>query len=218
MPTANRTHRLILVAALLGWCCTLVLFRVARTHTPGFTFLLWNLFLAVLPLVASAGVQSSRRRLARYVWFVVWLLFLPNAPYILTDVIHMSPVDSTLGWYDLAMLLFSAGTGLLLCYISLADVQAVIEARRGKRTGWLAAVWVLLLCGFGVYMGRFLHFNSWQAFTDPLAVGETVVKLALDSGDLPNPIIVSSLFGFSLTLGYLGLGGVGRPELSSFER
>jgi uncharacterized membrane protein len=90
----------------------------------------WNLFLAAVPAVAAwlfaraMGRDSST--IEKVGWFLVWLIFLPNAPYIITDFVHLTPRPGIPFWYDTALLVSCAGTGLLLGYTSIADVQFVI--------------------------------------------------------------------------------------------
>ena len=89
--------------------------------------------------------------------FALWLLFLPNAPYTLTDLLHLTTAASAPAWYDLALLLSCAGTGLLLGYLSLIDVHDLVAKTFGLAMGWLLAFASLLLSGFAIYLGRFLR-------------------------------------------------------------
>ena len=202
------TARLLVVAALLGWSVSLVLFRLYLGHDGLSYGLLWNLFLAVLPLLWSSAFQSAVAR-KHWIWasvaFVLWILFLPNAPYLLTDLIHLNPKPNVPEWYILAMLLSCAATGTLIGYISLMDVHAAIERRFGFTTGWLLALSSLMLCGFGIYLGRFLRWNSWDALTRPLDFVRTVIGQFVDAGPHPHPVPVTLIFGGGLVLGYVAL-------------
>lgn len=135
----------------------------------------------------------------------LWLLFLPNAPYILTDVIHLEESRGMPQWYDLALILSSAGAGLFFCYLSLLDVQRFIARRFGARRGWLVAASSLLLCGFGIYLGRFLRWNSWDLLTHPGALLSNIHALLTARGEHPNPFAVTLIYGLGLLLGYLAL-------------
>ncbi|RYF45189.1 MAG: DUF1361 domain-containing protein, partial [Cytophagaceae bacterium] len=156
-------QRLAVVGLLLLWCIALIAFRFPLASDWLASGLLWNLFLATLPLVWSTTLQSALRR-GRSLWagacFGLWLIFLPNAPYLLTDLIHLEPNPHVPLWYVLAILLSCAGTGTLLGYLSLLDIHAGVERRRGKALGWFVATASLMLCGFGIYLGRFLRWNS----------------------------------------------------------
>lgn len=207
------TARLLVVAALLVWSVSLVLFRIYLGHDKlaggksGYG-LLWNLFLAALPLLWSSAFQSAIAR-ENGIWagvsFVLWILFLPNAPYLLTDLIHLEPKPGVPEWYILAMLLSCAATGTLIGYISLMDVHVAIERRFGFAAGWLLALSSLMLCGFGIYLGRFLRWNSWDALTRPLLFVRTVIGQFVDAGPHPYPIPVTLVFGGGLVIGYVAL-------------
>ena len=206
-------QRFLVVAALLGWSVSLVLFRIYLGHNEwdggksGYG-LLWNLFLAALPLLWSSALQRAIAR-KHWLWasitFVLWILLLPNAPYLLTDLIHLEAKPNVPEWYILAMLLSCAATGTLIGYVSLMDVHAAIERRFGFTAGWLLALSSLILCGFGIYLGRFLRWNSWDALTRPLDFARTVVGQFADAGPHPHPIPVTLIFGGGLVIGYVAL-------------
>ena len=201
-------QRILVVAALLLWSVSLVSFRIYKVHDGGGYSLLWNLFLAALPLAWSSIFGSAVAR-KRWIWaglsFVLWILFLPNAPYLLTDLIHLrAEVDVPL-WYILAMLLSCAATGTLIGYISLMDVHAAIERRFGFAAGWTLAIASLLGCGFGIYLGRFLRWNSWDALTHPLLFAHTVVRHFVNAHAQPRPLAVTLVYGGGLIVGYIAL-------------
>ena len=208
MKIAASTARLFVVAALLGWSVSLVLFRLYLGHDGLGYGLLWNLFLAALPLLWSSAFQRAIA-LKHWIWasisFVLWILFLPNAPYLLTDLIHLNPRPGVPEWYILAMLLSCAATGTLIGYVSLMDVHAAVERRFGFYGGWLLALSSLMGCGFGIYLGRFLRWNSWDALTRPLDFVRTVIGQFVDAGPHPHPIPVTLIFGGGLVIGYIAL-------------
>lgn len=216
MTLSIRTQRIALTGILLLWCSLLIIVRVIRTDSERFTGLLWNLFLAVVPLLASSALSRAKTKnltlaqvFSQSVWFAVWLLFLPNSPYILTDLMHLAsdPVPLTTAplWYDVALLLSCAGTGLLFGYISVIDVQSVVEQRFGKTMGWIVATASLMLCGFGIYLGRFLRWNSWEVVTKPQVLLFKTFELFSNHGTHPSPVGVTLIFGISLVLGYVAL-------------
>ena len=206
------TKRLLAFAALGGWCVALILLRHERTGTGFYFFLIWNLFLAAVPFGASLILEALHKlrvwTVLQWACFVVWLLFLPNAPYIVTDLLHLKPRHGVPLWYDVLLLISAAGTGLLLGYSSMLIVQRVIAKRYGVFTSWVVAVVSLVLSAFGIYLGRFLRFNSWEVISEPL-------PLFAEIGDrLMNPFAhrltfaVTGLFGIALTLGYVALHAV----------
>jgi len=218
MKLSGEKQRLAAVGLLLLWCGALIAFRIYLSPDPPYDGkslpgLAWNLFLAVVPLAWSLAFRKAgaRRPLWAGFFFLLWLLFLPNAPYILTDLIHLAPRPGVPLWYVLAMLLSCAGTGTLLGYLSLLNVQSVIEVQFGKVAGWFVAVAALMLCGFGIYLGRFLRWNSWDALTHPLVLLRTIIGQFLDAEPHPHPVPVTVIFGTGLIVGYLALRAIAAP-------
>jgi uncharacterized membrane protein len=200
------------VVALFGasvWCVVLVAARHHAYGPGGFRYLLWNLALAWLPLVFALLLYAAFRRrhaAAELVALgVAWLVLLPNAPYMLTDFIHLGDrhrlVDS--------MILGSfAFTALALGFASLLLVQIVVTRRVGARTGWIVALGALFLASFGVYLGRVHRFNSWDVVTRPRVVAWTMWQ-GLDDpfAHLHILFFVAAGGGFLMTA-YVGLYGV----------
>src|ERR1044071_903907 len=125
--------RVAVLFILLVWCTTMVVMRIKLTGSFYYRFLLGNLFLAFLPLMFSSGLRVADRLklnwIVSLVLFSLWLLCLPNAPYILTDILHLPRANEAPMWYDLALLLSCSGTGLLMGYLSLIDVQTIVAKR-----------------------------------------------------------------------------------------
>ena len=178
--------------------------RVDRTGRPAFGFLTWNLFLAWIPFLLSLGVAAVHRRGGPrpLLWILGggWLLFLPNAPYILTDFIHLGRVGGVPLWFDAALIGTFAATGLALGLTSLLIVHHVVEARGGRVLGWTVAVSSLVLSAIGVYLGRFPRFNSWDVITDPLSLVAVVLQRLADP--LGNPFLLR--FGVMMSILLLG--------------
>ena len=207
--------RAIVFVVLLAWCGFLLAGRVWRSHHLTYLFLAWNLFLAVIPAVAGALVLWSRTTAVRVLWGIVWLLFLPNAPYIVTDFVHLVPRPPIPLWYDVALLLSCAGTGLLLGYSSVADVQEAVAARFGTAAGWFVAMAALLISGFGVYLGRFLRWNSWDPIRNPGALVERLGGYGLNPMSHPRTVAVTFVYGVCFALGYAALHVIGTTTMRS---
>ncbi|HJQ40226.1 MAG TPA: DUF1361 domain-containing protein [Thermoanaerobaculia bacterium] len=187
------------VAVLIAWCFVLLAMRILWSGTWSYAFLVWNLFLAGVPLVAALVLSRARSRAAIAVSAVTWLAFLPNAPYIATDLMHLRPRAFVPLWYDVVLLLSSAVAGILLGYISLTLVQQAIRARIGAAAGWIAVTAVLFLSAFGIYLGRFRRWNSWELITDPWT-------LLADAGARivhPRTLGVTIVYGLTLVVGYV---------------
>jgi uncharacterized membrane protein len=195
-------RRILLIAVLLVWCASLLVLRVIRTGTLMYAFLMWNLFLALIPLAASEFLLRARRTASQIWSFGLWLLFLPNAPYILTDLLHLRARPPVPLWFDLALLLSCCGTGLLLAFESVADVQAFITRRFGDLAGWSVAIASLALSAFGIYLGRFLRWNSWDVIANPGGLIADVAHRIVNPLAHPRTSAVTLIFGVLLTLGY----------------
>ncbi|MEX1104510.1 MAG: DUF1361 domain-containing protein [Dehalococcoidia bacterium] len=183
--------------------------RITRTDDPHFAFLTWNLFLAWIPFVVAVALYGAHRAAAGWLWlgfgFVAWLLFLPNAPYLVTDYIHLAADARVPLWFDFALLGAFSVSGLLLGFASVYLVQAVVTERLGTFAGWAATGAVFVLSAVGIYVGRVLRFNSWDAVQEP----GPLVSLALARLEDPlgNPLLVATVVVFTafLTLAYVGL-------------
>jgi len=223
--TSEVIKRLLLFGTLMSWCAALLLFRFVRSDSLFFGFLLWNLLLAAIPAVAAwffvraAEIRSSA--LIQVSWFAIWLAFLPNAPYIVTDFIHLDSRPPIPLWYDIALLASCAGTGLLLGYSSLADVHATIARRFSASLGWALALAALFLSGFGIYLGRVLRWNSWDALTNPLPLFSDIADRVFHPLSHPQTVGVTFIYGITLLLGYIALRvlqpnpGIARPQIPS---
>jgi len=225
-PGANKqgpTSRLLLFGMLLCWCGALLAFRFVRSGSLAYAFMAWNLFLAAIPAVAAWFFARAMARgsslFERVGWFVIWLVFLPNAPYIITDFVHLSTRPGIPLWYDTALLISCAGTGLLLGYTSIADVQAAITRRFSTLMGWVLVIAAVLLSGFGIYLGRFLRWNSWDTLTSPSQLYPEIADRLINPLSHPQTIGVTVIYGVGLFLGYVALrfwqpvtlGGTERP-------
>jgi uncharacterized membrane protein len=203
------TGRLLLFGTLLSWCAALLLFRLVRSGSLALGFLFWNLFLAAIPAVAAwffARAMAKGSSLIKQVgWFVIWLVFLPNAPYIITDFVHLTTRPGIPLWYDTALLISCAGTGLLLGYTSIADVQAAITRRFSTFLGWVLVAGAVLLSGFGIYLGRFLRWNSWDALTSPHQLFLEIADRLINPLSHPQTFGVTAVYGMGLFLGYVAL-------------
>jgi len=174
-----------------------------------YRFLAWNLFLAWIPFVLALSLYDSDRR-RRGLTVVVplavaWLLFLPNAPYIVTDFIHIGSPQAAPTWFDAGMVASFAVTGLVLGLASVLLVQGVLARRYGSAVGWLTLAPIFLLCSAGIYLGRVHRFNSWDALAHPGALFDTfAVRLA---DPVPRPETVVALVGLMgmLVVAYLVL-------------
>jgi uncharacterized membrane protein len=210
----NRLAIVLLFGMTLTICIALVGLRVHFTEKATFVFLVWNIFLAVIPYAISTFLvlrhETFRSRWLILFPFLAWLCFFPNAPYILTDLFHLRPRAGVPYWYDLALILFFAWSGLMLGYASLMDMQMVITRHFGRITGWLAVFGSLILGSFGIYLGRYLRWNSWDVVSSPNALFKDIGIRLMDPTDYPGTYGVTIVFSVFLIVGYLMLSQFAR--------
>lgn len=194
----------LLAIATFGAIC-MVFYRVVESGGMQYSFMLWNLFLAWLPALwawisRSFAEKLGRGNLLSMIFLLCWLLFLPNAPYLFTDLIHFDQVSHPLTiWYDLVMLLNFAMIGLFISYLTISSMQEMIRGWFGKAVSWLFFVIVMLLNSLGVYMGRELRWNSWDALTRPKALMAHVLEM------LPSPFALKFVFLMAVFLSFVHL-------------
>ena len=204
------------LVAASGLCGSLLLYRALETHTHHYQFLIWNLLLAWVPFIVAIGLYDAHRRgLSR--WFlgalaVAWLLFLPNAPYIVTDLLHVGVIAGAPIWFDAAMVSAFAGTGLLLGFGSLLLVQSVVTKSLGAACGWLMLVPALGLCAVGIVLGRVYRFNSWDALVRPDALLRTITERLSDPAGLAGVVALVVALTASLAVGYFVLYAFAGPD------
>jgi len=181
-----------------GFALLLILIRFAVTGSLFYGFLVWNLFLAFLPYVLSQTMLLNPHRGAskpfRLGIWGLWLLLLPNAPYLITDLIHLHNGASNWIWFDLFLVFVFAVHGLLLFVLSLADFNYAIADRLSNLWKFSLAPIICLLSGFGIYIGRFLRFNSWDVLVRPYAI----IEATLADLSLPYTWLMTFAFGIFL--------------------
>lgn len=169
---------------------------------PTFLFLVWNLFLAWIPYWFSMLLEKTKKfKLLTILILFGWLLFFPNAPYLVTDLLHLKSRSPVPMWYDVFLFFCFAWTGLMLGFSSLLEVKKFLDKRFA---GWLTNSFVIcstLLCGFGVFIGRFQRWNSWDLFTNPFQLFSDLFLI------LGNPFDYMRTFGLAVVASILILLG-----------
>jgi uncharacterized membrane protein len=171
--------------------------RVYLSGTNAYTFLIWNLFLAWIPFACAIWVAMMDRIFPATRWFLLapsclWLLFFPNAPYIVTDFIHLKRIEPLAMWFDISLLMLFAWTGCFLGVTSLQMMQSVVRRRIGRLWSWIFVITTLVLSGVGIYVGRFLRFNSWDLLFRPTRLLGNICNA------LANPLAHQRAIGVSL--------------------
>ncbi|MUG44128.1 DUF1361 domain-containing protein [Paenibacillus woosongensis] len=195
-PSKWILYLILFIATLIGMRYV-VLTQLPEGGRPPYLFMLWNTFLAWIPLglaIVLDMVSLLRGKMLKLLLFLgvglLWLFFYPNAAYLMTDLLHpfyRYPISAGMGirfweenlfWDHLFTILFAAMLGLAISTASLASVHALVRKYLGTVMGWIFAIAVLLLSSFGVYIGRFIRWNSWDVLQDPVRiVGETIIYL-----------------------------------------
>lgn len=157
----------------------LMIFRIIYTGHLLFSFLVWNLFLAFAPYAISKhmSIASTSNKWKFFLYTFVWLLFIPNAFYIITDLFHLDMNEDVPLWYDLALLLSFVWSGILFGVLSVRQMEKLFERNFNKKFDLLFILPVMALNGFGVYIGRYLRFNSWDVLTSPFQLVNDIVYL-----------------------------------------
>ena len=187
--------------ASISFTVLLLVARIIYTGELTYAFYLWNLFLALIPVVASSRlIRQNKLGIIAVAWLSLWLLFFPNAPYLVTDIFHFRERPGCPQWFDLVLVSSASWNGIFTGILSLMLVEKFLKRFFENKWVQLSLVFFIILCGYGVYMGRFLRFNSWDIITDPLGVGYFI------KNSLIHPHQNLSLWAFTIV--FSGLFGI----------
>jgi len=172
---------------VLMWSClfsiTMVAARIVHTRDWLFATMIWNLFLAYLPYLFSQYASrhinrlQGKGQLAAIV--LIWLLFIPNSFYIITDLFHLKERHDIPFWFDLALLFSFAWNGLILGVLSIRHMEKLMEQRWSLKNELIFIYPVMFLNALGIFIGRYWRFNSWDVVTNPLALVRDMADLLL---------------------------------------
>lgn len=167
----------VLLILMTLFCLSLSIFRYYISDTKVFFFLNWNLFLAWIPLLLSSIILAFniKGKLSLAFIIIVWILFFPNSPYILTDLFHLKTRNTIPIWYDLIVILSYAWTGLICGFVSLSDIEKFLSSYSKDRAINGIVIIFLFMSSFGVYLGRFLRWNSWDVLNNPFGLFNDIV-------------------------------------------
>ena len=197
-----------------GAALGLLALRLYLSERASFAFLAWNLALAWMPYALALGAEALGPRAPRWVrapLLLLWALFLPNAPYLLTDFVHLRPRAGIPLWLDLALLALFAATGWLLGLLSLEVWRARWQARWGAAAAWSLVALTSALCGYGIYLGRVQRWNSWDLFGAPRALLAEVLTHLHAPRQEPGLLLITALFGALMLLSTFGLALLRAP-------
>jgi uncharacterized membrane protein len=199
LKKSDRLYETVFMLCLAFFCFATSMFRCLWTKTPGFIFLNKNLFLAFLPwaLTSVCIIKNIFRKSKIGAAFVMllWLLFFPNAPYVLTDLLALRKIGYMPLWYDLLMILSFAWTSLLFGFLSLWDIERILSEKIHIVIVKIISTVLLFIGSFGVYIGRFLRWNSWDIIVKPDSFFGDIIE------NLANPAEQYTTWGMTIFMG-----------------
>lgn len=187
-----------------------------RNQSYGYWYMVWNLFLAWLPLLFMVWLLRTLKRKRWSSWqgvalSILWLAFLPNSFYMVTDYIHLQDVPSIDILYDAVMLTSFIMTGLVLGYLSLYLFHLELRQRLPIITSSRLIAFILLLCSFAIYLGRDLRWNSWDIFINPAGILFDVSDRLINPGAHPQMLVTIVSCFVLLSMLYVMIWSLARP-------
>lgn len=203
-------YKIIIPRSIIPLTILAVVFNILRVIIWGkfsFIYILWNIFLAFIPFIISSLLLSySKRDKFNKAIFVLgiflWLLFIPNAPYIITDFIHLGEIRAVPIIFDTFLLFSSASLGLILGFHSLFHIEQIIKMKYSPKITSAMIGGIIFLISFGIYLGRFLRFNSWDVFINHTSLIKNIWKIFSESSVRVEVCLYTLLFFFFLVLFY----------------
>ncbi|MBN1252816.1 MAG: DUF1361 domain-containing protein [Bacteroidales bacterium] len=197
----NRLKISTLLAVMSFSSFLLSLLRVYLTGSKLFLFLNWNLFLAFIPLFFSTLIvlnpKMKNKKLPLILLLILWILFFPNALYIITDLFHLRIHSLMPAWFDLILILSFAWTGFLFGFLSLIDIENLLSEYTNTKFISLISVFLLFAASFGIYLGRYLRWNSWDIIISPFALINDIIERFI------NPFSHTGTWGMTILFGLL---------------
>ena len=189
-----------------AFCFAMLIVRMIYTNSFEYRFMGINLLLAWIPYLLVLRIiklNTRGHKIQIGILLFLWLIFFPNAPYMITDIYHLEEFDSAPTWFDLIMLLSFAWTGMMLAFISFRKLHR--RFLRMKKT-WVHLVTVFSIffsCGIGIYLGRYERWNSWEIITQPRVLTTEFLQLLNNQLAVAQMLSLSVVFGAFFTLIYL---------------
>jgi uncharacterized membrane protein len=211
-------ERFITAMGLLsGLCLVLFFLRIAMTGVVRYWFVPENLALAWLSFVFGWLLYlglTKRRWLSwqNIVLSILWLGFLPNSWYVLTDFVHLSPTSEISQIYDIVLMSSLTLCGFILGFTSLYMMHNEFLKRRSLRASHVTVAAILLLSSFAIYLGRDLRWSTWDVVANPSGIILDVSDRVIDPFGHPRAFNVTALFFIFLGAIYLAIWILFRPK------
>jgi uncharacterized membrane protein len=184
---------------------TLIAGRIIYTGHFSYLFLVWNLFLAFLPYLITKAISRDSRlintRVKFIIVFLLWLFWMPNAFYIITDLFHLGSTPNMPRWYDLALILSCAWNGVIMGVLSVRQMEKIWHLRVPQIREWWFMAPVMFLNAWGVYIGRFLRFNTWDIISNPFVLMADIFEMLLHP--VENRIAWSMVLCYAVMMGIM---------------
>ncbi|HNP32707.1 MAG TPA: DUF1361 domain-containing protein [Flavobacterium sp.] len=172
---------------------TLMLLRVKITHDIYLLFLIWNLFLGYIPYALSSKIKTAvPGTFIFYALFFGWIIFLPNAFYLLTDFIHLHHSSDLQYLFDALLLTSFTIAGFYAGIVSLFHIHRILEMKYETKKCFLIIFAICYLTSFGIYLGRILRFNSWDILSHPIELFYNILKNIFNSDVYEFTILLGS--------------------------
>jgi uncharacterized membrane protein len=184
-------------------CLFLVGIRVFQAESIYYSWLIWNLVLALIPLLIAHYLYKRIDKIPKHPYktffaLLAWFLFLPNAPYLITDLIHLKAYAAIPLWYDSILLFFCAMVGLTYGILSIYYIHMIMKKYILDKYCWWILGYISMACGYGVFLGRILRFNSWDIIAHP----HYLVYSSLKHLDKPQAIEMTLAFAVVVFISY----------------
>lgn len=200
----KKKHSISIIFMLMAFSFILLFIRISITKTLHYSFLVWNVFLAIIPYVITIYL-SDKKKLSKIGFFFIfglWLAFLPNAPYIITDLFHLSQSAFKNIWIDTLVISTFAITGMLLFYFTLFQMKTLLLTFFSRKKSETIIIVIMFLSAFGVYIGRFLRYNSWEILSQPLKLFSDILNMIIHPIENQDVWLFTISFTLFLWLGY----------------
>ncbi|NNT71731.1 DUF1361 domain-containing protein [Flavobacterium sp. IMCC34852] len=197
----KKANQLLLCYGL--YCLSLLLVRAKITNSVYLFFLIWNVFLAFIPYVITLHLLTlDLKKTAQFKVLAImgiWLAFVPNAFYIITDLVHLVNSDGHIFWLDLIILSSYALIGFAFGILSLLDFEKILYQFTTVKITSLIIPIICFLCGIGIYIGRILRYNSWDIISNPFELAYDLFQMAISL----KSILFSIHFGVFIYFSFL---------------
>lgn len=204
------------LAGSMLFSVSLVIARIIYSGNLTFIFLIWNLFLAAVPYFITHQLRNKPHLISNKwkfsVIFLIWLLFIPNSFYIITDLFHLGQPIVPI-WFDLALIISFAWNGLLLGILSVREMEKNINGIFKIKNEMIFLLPIMFLNALGIYVGRFLRFNSWDVISNPFALATDMIDLLIHPFSNKYPWAMIVCYSLLMSFFYITLKKIGKQIL-----